>query len=113
MFAATVDIDEDEDGNVGGTKKKTFLVKVPHDVKQGEEFEVPMNQNNNPNDNYDDDDENEVSTSVRNKSKGSHSNSSSNLLWRFVCCCNAAPCCFPDGCCPDGCKSFVMLVVSC
>mmetsp|Transcript_56034 Transcript_56034/g.60641 ORF Transcript_56034/g.60641 Transcript_56034/m.60641 type:complete len:454 (+) Transcript_56034:166-1527(+) len=106
MFAATVDIDEDGDGNVGGTKKKTFLVKVPHDVKQGEEFEVPMNQNNNsPNDHYDDGDENvnEVSASFRNKSKGSHSNSNSNLLWRFVCCCNAAPCCFPDGCCPDGC----------
>ena len=21
----------------------------------------------------------------------------------IVCCCQAAPCCFPDGCCPDGC----------
>jgi hypothetical protein len=111
MFAATVDIDEDEDGNNGGTKKKTFLVKVPHDVKQGEEFDVPMNQNNNPNDHYDDDDDaTEVSTAGSSKRKGSHSNSNSNLLWRFVCCCNAAPCCFPDGCCPDGCKFFLSVV---
>ena len=21
----------------------------------------------------------------------------------IVCCCQSAPCCFPDGCCPDGC----------
>eukprot|EP00985_Skeletonema_marinoi_P008604 scaffold3927_cov179-Skeletonema_marinoi.AAC.4 len=58
------------------------ILLVPHPVKEGESFQVPhpdtqknLQLTNNP-----------------------HLND--GVVGRIACCCNAAPCCFPDGCCP-------------
>jgi hypothetical protein len=80
---------ESEDG-------KPFLVTVPHDVQKGEQFEVERTQKK-LGDFYDDEEEDARHT--RKKVLPARD----DLLWKIACCCQAAPCCFPDGCCPDGC----------
>lgn len=83
---------ESEDG-------KSFVVTVPRDVQKGEQFEVQRIQTG-LGDFYDDEDDEE------NKARRTRKTvlpARDNLLWKIACCCQAAPCCFPDGCCPDGC----------
>lgn len=83
---------ESEDG-------KSFVVTVPRDVQKGEQFEVQRTQTG-PEDFYDDEDDEE------NKARRTRKTvlpANDNLLCKFACCCQAAPCCFPDSCCPDGC----------
>ena len=70
-----------------------LLVTVPHDVKEGEQFHHPRRPPKNPTLSCCDEED---------KPKKARS-FQDNLLCNVVCCCQAAPCCFPDGCCPDGC----------
>lgn len=66
-----------------------LLHAVPRQVKEGETFEVP----------HPDTDTGKHQKLAINQNHAA----TDGVLCRFACCCNAAPCCFPDGCCPDGC----------
>jgi len=83
---------ESEDG-------KSFLVTVPRDVEKGEQFEIERTPTE-PGDFYDDDEEH---TQTARRTRTTALPARDNVLGKIACCCQAAPCCFPDGCCPDGC----------
>lgn len=62
------------------------LLVVPHPVKEGETFEVP----------HPDTQKNAQLTNIPHSNLGVND----DVRCRMACCCNAAPCLFPDGCCP-------------
>ena len=84
---------ENEDGT-------SFLVTVPRDVEKGEQFEIERTPTE-PGDVYDDDEEH-THTARRTRNTATRP-ARDDVLGKIACCCQAAPCCFPDGCCPDGC----------
>lgn len=85
---------ENEDGT-------SFLVTVPRDVEKGEQFEIERTPTE-PGDVYDDDEEH-THTARRTTRNTAARPARDDVLGKIACCCQAAPCCFPDGCCPDGC----------